>query len=130
MTNATLLDHCMQRATTDVMSDELGLGDDSTISRPEIARLLWPIVRRASNSAALIIEWATALDDLGIDDLGAEQFVTWTTSSRSTVYRRLQDFHSLYPHLENPNSLALAVLAEARRRGERPNLQLKLALAS
>ncbi len=122
----SLIRQCVERATADVLIDEL-VGEDTT--GRELAKALWLAVRRGSNAAALVVDWAYALDELGADELGTERFVECTDSSRRTVYRRLADFRSIFPNHDTPNDLARQVLVEARRLGERPSVRLQVTAA-
>jgi hypothetical protein len=118
----SLLAHCLEGAARAVVRENLEAGRDPDVppSRRETAKALWATTRLGTHAATLIVEWALALDELGTDELGAERFVEWSFTSRSTVYRRLDDFRRVWPEHHTPNELARVVLIEARRRGEKP----------
>jgi hypothetical protein len=126
----TLLGQCILRAGRVFVDENLAAGRDPTVpaNRREILRATWASTRVGSNVATLIIEWALALDELHVDELGSEQFVDFSGSSRRTVYRRLSEFRRCWPEHDTPNELAGFVLAEARRRHVRVSPQLELAL--
>ncbi len=121
-----LLRQCVDRATQDVLYRELAPDD---ASNGDLAKALWLAIRRGSNAAALTVDWALALEELELEELGTERFVEWSKSSRRTVYRRLADFRAIFDTHDTPNALALQVLAEARRVGERPSVRLELKAA-
>ena len=120
----TLLAQCVLRAGRAHVERELadGRDPDRLPNRRETMRAVWRSIVDGSKVAALIVTWAMALDELGVDELRVEQFVAWSSESRATVHRRLHEFREAWPEHETPNELALLVLDEARARGTRPNV--------
>lgn len=129
----TLLGQCVLRAGAAIVRENIAAGRDPDVpaTRREILKATWQSTHLGAAVATLVIEWALALDELGVDELPTEKFVVWSASSRRTVYRRLDDFRRVWPEPEHhtPNELARLVLDEARRRGERPSPQIVLAAA-
>jgi hypothetical protein len=118
----SLLGQCLDRAAQAIVRENLEAGrdPDTPPSRRETAKAIFAMTNLGSRAATLIVEWALALEEFGIDEVGAERFVEWSFTSRATVYRRLDDFRRVWPEHHTPNELARFVLEEARRRGEKP----------
>jgi hypothetical protein len=106
---------------------ERGRDPNTPANRRETVRVMWKATHLGGNVTAFIVEWAMALDELQVDELGLERFGAWSAMSIRTAYRRLDDFARLWPEYDSPNELARLVLAEARRRGERPSPQVLIA---
>ncbi len=125
-----LLAQCILRAVRAQADEDIAAGRDPTVpsNRRELLRTSWKATRVGSNAATLTIEWALALDDLNVHDLGIEAFGDYSSDSIRTVYRRLVDFRRCWPEYDLPNELARFVLAEARRRAIRVTPQLELDL--
>jgi hypothetical protein len=125
----TILAQCVLRAGRAIADEHIAAGRDphTPPTRREMAKAMWQSTRLGAAVASLIVEWALALDELELDELGIEQFATWSVASPRTAYRRLADFRRVWRDHDTPNELAALLLAEARRRGERPNPQLVLA---
>jgi hypothetical protein len=126
----TFLAQCILRAVRAQADDDIAAGRDPNVraNRRELLRASWKATRVGSNAATLTIEWALALDDLNLHDLGPEAFGEYSSDSIRTVYRRLAEFRRCWPEYDLPNDLALLILAEARRRDVRVSPQLELAL--
>jgi hypothetical protein len=97
-----------------------GRDPDRPAGRLETLKAIGQATKLGGRACALIVEWAFALDELATDEVGAEPFSEWSCTSRSTVYRRLDDFRRVWPEHHTPNELARVVLEEARKRGEKP----------
>jgi hypothetical protein len=125
----TLIGACIERAALAIIRENLAAGRDPNVpaSRRETGKALWQATRLGSGVAALIVEWALALDDAGLEQLGIETFAVWSATSRRTIYRRLDDFRRCFPDSETPNAIALDVLIAARARGENPRVQTLVA---
>jgi hypothetical protein len=126
----TFLAQCILRAVRAQAGQDVADGRDPSVpsNRRELLRSSWKATRVGSNAATLTIEWALALDDLNVHDLGVEAFGEYSSDSIRTVYRRLSEFRRCWPEYELPNELARLVLAEARRRDIRITPQLELVL--
>jgi predicted secreted protein len=126
----TLLAQCILRAVRAQAEDDIASGRDPSVpaNRRELLRTSWKATRVGSNAATLTIEWALALDDLNVHELGIEAFGEYSSDSIRTVYRRLSEFRRCWPEYDVPNELARVVLAEARRREVRITPQLELVL--
>jgi hypothetical protein len=126
----TFLAQCILRAVRAQADQDVAAGRDPSVpaNRRELLRSSWKATRVGSNAATLTIEWALALDDLNVHDLGVEAFGAYSSDSIRTVYRRLSEFRRCWPEYELPNELARLVLAEARRRDIRITPQLELVL--
>jgi hypothetical protein len=109
---------------------DIAAGRDPKVpaNRRELLRTSWKATRVGSNAATLTIEWALALDELNVPELGTEDFGEYSSDSIRTVYRRLAEFRRCWPEYDTPNELARLVLAESRRRDARLTPQLELVL--
>ncbi len=126
----TFLAQCILRAVRAQAEDDIAAGrdPDAPATRRELLRTSWKATRVGSNAATLTIEWALALEDLNVHDLGPVAFGEYASDSIRTVYRRLAEFRRCWPEYELPNELARLVLAESRRREVRLTPQLELVL--
>lgn len=131
MNEQSLIGECVMRAGRVFVADQIagGRDPDRPPNRREKMSAMWQSTRLGANVATFVVMWSVALDELGAEELGVEQFIAWSGESSRTLYRRLSDFRSLFPGEETPNAIAAAVLAEARRRGTRPAVDLTLAAA-
>jgi hypothetical protein len=126
----TLIGACIERAALAIIRENLAAGRDpkTPATRRETGKALWQATRLGSGVAALIVEWALALDDAEHDDqFGIEAFAAWSATSRRTIYRRVDDFRRCFPDHDTPNAIALDVLTAARARGENPRVQTLVA---
>ena len=125
----TLLGQCILRAAAAIVNEDVAGGRDPNVppSRRDKGRVMWKATHLGANVTAFVVEWAMALDELDVDELGLERFAGWSSLSRRTAYRRLDDFRRVWPEHDTPNELARLVLAEARRHGEQPSPRVLIA---
>lgn len=128
----TLLGACVLRAGQAVARRDIENGRDPHVgpTRRETLRGIWQATHEGGKVAALIVMWALALDDLEQDELDVEEFAEWASEAPRTVYRRLSEFRQAWPEFEFPNELARALLAEAKRRGVKPDVSLLVPLGT
>ncbi len=118
----SLLAQCVMGAGEAIVRENLAAGrdPDRPAGRLETLKAIGQATKLGGRACAVIVEWALALDELGIDEVGVERFIEWSFTSRSTMYRRLDDFRRVWPEHHTPNELARVVLGEARSRGQKP----------
>lgn len=92
---------------------EAGRDPDRPASAREKLRVMVKATHVGSRVTALIVLWAIALEDLGRESIGVEEYVAWASESRSTTHRRLREYRELFPGSETPNEVALLVLRAA-----------------
>lgn len=131
-TTDTLLGQCLQRGVLAVANEDVETGRRSSTDVPSAwdrVRAVTKGTNRASNVAAFITMWAVALEDLGRDSIGIEEYIAWAAVSGATAYRRQAEFRALWPEYETPNEIARMLIDAARRSGVKPSPTVALALA-
>jgi hypothetical protein len=128
----TLLGQCILRGVRAVADEDLSTGrrvDTDVPSAWDRVRAITKGSNRASTVAAFITMWAVALEDLGRDSIGIEEYAAWASESTATVYRRQADFRALWPEHETPNEIARLLLDASRRSGAKPSPMIALAVS-
>lgn len=125
----TVLAQCVLRAGAAIVREDLAAGrdPDSPATRRESIRTIWRSTNEGSKVAALIVMWALALQDLGRDEIGVEEFAQWQAQSRMTAYRRLAEFRRLWPEYDTPNELARVLVRYAGDQQPSPMVAIPVA---
>jgi len=118
------------RAGVAIAREDIAAGrdPDKPATRRETMRAIYRSTQDAAKVVGLIVLWAVALQDLGVEQLGIEEFAAWSAESRATVYRRQHEFRRLWPEYDTPNELARLVVASAVARHERPSAGVRVAV--
>ncbi len=119
-TETTLLRLCVLRA--------LDAASDGTVEwKPGI----WTVMEasaRGAKVAAFICLWATEMLSRGADRITIEDYATAGYDKRSTAYRRLTDFRTMFPEFNDPHELATMAIARSERKRDRLTPSLLVAV--
>jgi hypothetical protein len=101
-----------------------GRDPEKRASVKELWRATIKSTATATRVTALIVMWATALRDKDRESLGIEEYVEWSTDSRTASHRYLAEFRRVFPEWNDPNVIALDVLRASPDRDPAPSTLL------
>lgn len=75
-------------------------------------------MRKGMRTAAAVVQWTIAQQDLGHEPT-VEEVAAWWKESRATWFRRQADFRELFPDQETPSAIAANLIAQMERNGRK-----------